>query len=56
MNIMILQFVNYLLPTRTYIKSRNESRSKITPPVNLTGAVEKGLRENLLAQAFGLKS
>ena len=32
-NIMILRFVNYFLPVRTYIKSRNESRSKKTPPV-----------------------
>ena len=41
---MILRFVNYLLPVRTYTKSRSDSRSKITPPVNLTGAVEKGLK------------
>ena len=45
---MILQFVNYLLPVSTYIKSRNESRSKITPPVNLTGAVEKGLIKKMI--------
>ena len=47
---MILRFVNYLLPVRTYIKSRNERHSKITPPVNLTGAVEKGLNNGIYLQ------